>query len=148
MGDLNTQFEDYPGTLQYTVAIDNYSVVDGNFMYFDLPYTPSLFPAGADRRSLPLYLSEKSQNTTRIEMELPPTFQKVAIAPQNETLLIPGTTDGAKIDASSATGGKFIITDQLETSPAIVGPQDYPAILKVESTLSNKSSQAFLLEKS
>jgi transglutaminase-like putative cysteine protease len=147
VGDLTTDFTGYPGILRYTVAIDDYSVVDGNYMYFDLPYTPSLFPAGADRRLLPLYLTEKTEHTTRIEMELPPNFQKVAIAPQNQTLAVPGTAGTAKVNVV-VTGNKYIITDQLETSPAIIGPQDYPAMLKVESTLSNKSSKAFLLGKS
>ena len=45
VGDLTTQFDTYPGLEQFTVEVDNYSVVDGNYLYFDLPFTPSLFPA-------------------------------------------------------------------------------------------------------
>ena len=48
---------------------------------------------------------------------------------------------------SAATTGKYVLTDDSETSPTVISPQDYPAMLKVESTLENKSSKVFLLEK-
>ncbi len=54
VGDLITQFDTYPGLEQFTVDIDNYSVVDGKYLYFDLPFTPSLFPVSADQRALPI----------------------------------------------------------------------------------------------
>jgi hypothetical protein len=39
------------------------------------------------------------------------------------------------------------MTDELETSPAIISPKDYSSILKVDSALEKKSSKVFLLEK-
>ena len=42
VGDSITNFTNYPGVEQFTVDVDNYSVVDGKYLYFDLPYTPSL----------------------------------------------------------------------------------------------------------
>ena len=44
VGDLVTRFDAYPGVEEFTVTVDNYSVVDGKYLYFDLPFTPSLFP--------------------------------------------------------------------------------------------------------
>jgi len=58
---LATDFDAYPGVEKFTVAIDNYSVVDGNYSYFNLPFAPSLFPAGADRRALPMLVSRDSE---------------------------------------------------------------------------------------
>jgi len=43
--------------------------------------------------------------------------------------------------------GKLVLTDDFETAPAIIPAQDYPAILKVESTLEKKSAKVFLLQK-
>jgi hypothetical protein len=40
-----------------------------------------------------------------------------------------------------------VLTDELETTPAIVGPKEYPALLKLESALHQKSAKIFLLEK-
>jgi hypothetical protein len=34
--------------------------------------------------------------------------------------------------------------DEFDTTPAIIEPQEYTAMLKVESTLEQKSSKAFL----
>src|SRR5207344_2191336 len=54
IGDLTTTFNTYPGVEQFTVEVDHFSVVDNRYSYFDLPFTPSLFPPGADTRTLPL----------------------------------------------------------------------------------------------
>jgi transglutaminase-like putative cysteine protease len=147
VGDLVTQFDTYPGLEQYMVEIDNYSVVDGKYLYFDLPFMPSLFAAGADRRALPMYISWHSENTVRTEIELPPGFRHVVIAPKSENLYEPDGGGTARI-TSTESAGKYVMTDNFEISSAIISPRDYAALLKVESTLGRKSSTVFLLEKS
>jgi hypothetical protein len=146
VGDLTTQFETYPGMEQFTADVDNYSVLDGNYFYFDLPFTPSLMPVGADRRALPLFLSRGSDNTVRTEIALPPGFRRVVMAPGSETLAAPDGSGQAKIE-SSGSAGQWAITDTFETAPAIIPPPDYGALLKVESALGRKSARVFLLEK-
>ncbi|MGA2174551.1 MAG: DUF3857 domain-containing protein [Verrucomicrobiota bacterium] len=146
VGDLKTQFDSYPGLEQFTVEVDHYSVVDGNYFYFDLPFKPSLLPAGADRRTLPLFIAHPSDNAVRTEIAWPAGFRRVIIAPKSETLDEPDGAGEARI-ASNEAAGKWVITHQLETAPAIVNPKDYPALLKVESALGRKDSKVFLLEK-
>ena len=143
VGDLKTRFDTYPGLEQFTVEVDNYSVVDGKYLYFDLPFTPSLFPAGADRRALPLYLARTDRNTIRTEIDLPQEFRHEVIAPQSRNLDVPDGGGTARI-TSAETPGKCVITDEFDTSPAIIEPRDYSAMLKVESTLERKSSKVFL----
>ncbi len=144
VGDLITKFDTYPGRQQYTVEVDNYAVVDGKYCYFDLPFTPSLFPVGADRRILPLYAPEQGTETIHTEINLPPSFRRVVIAPPGEKLQAPGGT--ARITSANA-GGKYEITHQFTTIPTIVAPGDYADRLKAESALRQKSSRVFLLEK-
>jgi hypothetical protein len=121
--------------------------VDGNYLYFDLPFTPSLFQLpGGEHRSLPFMLSQLETSSVRTEIELPPGFRGVVIAPGSETLDAPAGGGKARLSSSSA-GGKFVLTDDFETSPAVISPQDYPAMLKVESTLEKKSAKVFLLQK-
>ncbi len=146
LGGLVTQFDTYPGLEQFTVEIDNYGVVDGNYLYFDLPFTPSLFAAGADRRALPLLISGHQRESVRTEIELPAGFRRLVMAPRSESLTAPGGGGQARVTATSAPG-RCAITHQLETSPAIVSPGDYPALLKLEAALGRKSSKVFLLEK-
>jgi len=143
VGDLKTQFDVYPGVEEFTVDVDNYSVVDGKYLYFDLPFTPSLIPAGTDRRSLPLFLSRSDRNTIRAEIELPEKFRQEVIAPPSRDLNVPDGGGDAKI-VSTETPGKCVISYDFASTPAIVDPRDYPAVLKLESTLEQKSSKVFL----
>ena len=143
VGDLKTRFDTYPGLEQFTVEVDNYSVVDGKYLYFDLPFTPSLFPPGADRRTLPLYLARTDRNIIRTEIDLPRGFRHEVIAPRSRNLDVPDGGGTARI-TSAQTPGRCVITDEFDTSPAIIEPRDYSAVLKVESTLERKSSKVFL----
>jgi transglutaminase-like putative cysteine protease len=144
VGDLTTQFNACPGTEQFTVEVDNYAVVDGKNLYFDLPFTPSLYRVASDHRVLPLLLSEKNIVTAQVNIELPPGFRQVTIAPRSETFTAPGGQ--ARITAAQ-TAGKYSLTYNLQSAPAIISSGDYLALLKVESSLGRKSSRVFLLQK-
>jgi transglutaminase-like putative cysteine protease len=147
VGGLTEQFDSYPGTEQFTVALDNYAVVDGKYLYFNLPFTPSLVKLpGGDQRSLPLMLSHEGTTSVRTEIQLPLGFRDVLIAPRSESLDAPSGGGKVRMTSAAATG-KLVLTDESETSPAVISPHDYPAMVKVESTLENKSSKVFLLEK-
>lgn len=147
VGDLTDQFNTYPGTEKFTVELDNYAVVAGKYLYFDLPFTPSLFQLpGGDRRSLPFMLSQEESSSVRTEIELPPGFRDVIIAPESKNLDAPEGVGKARL-ASSAGMGKYVLTDDFEMSPAVISPQDYPAMLKMESALEKKSAKVFLLQK-
>ena len=147
VGNLTEQFDSYPGTEKFSVELDNYAVADGKYLYFDLPFTPSLVQLpGGERRTLPLMLSHEGTTSVRTEIELPLGFHDILIAPGSESLDAPA--GGGKVRmTSTATAGKYVLTDDSQTSPAVINPQDYPAMLKVESTLEKKSGQVFLLEK-
>ncbi|MGA3284699.1 MAG: DUF3857 domain-containing protein [Verrucomicrobiota bacterium] len=144
VGDLTTTFDTYPGREQFSVIIDNYGVTAGKFLYFNLPFTPSLIPVGADQRALPLLISHGGKNTIRTEIELPPEFRRMVVAPKSEDLAVAGG-ERARITAKKTFGG-YVVTDEFETAPAIISPDNYQAMLKVESVLSRKSSKVFLLE--
>jgi transglutaminase-like putative cysteine protease len=146
VGDLTTRFDTYPGVEQFTADVDNYSVLDGNYFYFNLPFTPALFPAGADRRVLPLFIGEQSHRVVHTEIELPPGFRRVLMAPESETLAAPDGSGKAQI-TSTQSGGKWSMTDEFDIAPAIIPPSDYADLMKVSSTLGRKSEKTFLLEK-
>jgi len=146
IGDLVTKFDTYPGLEQYTVEMDNYAVADGKYLYFDLPFTPSLFASGADHRTLPLFLAGTDRSVIRTEIQLPPGFKQVVIEPKTETLKPPGGGGIAHISGKNS-GDKCVFTHDIEASSALVQPKDYPAMLKVQAELAKKSSRVFLLEK-
>ena len=144
MGDLTTRFDTYPGTEEFTVEVDHYAVVDGKYYYFNLP-AQSLFPAGTDRRVLPLYIGQGSQSLGRTEIDLPTGFRRMIIAPKNNTLKTASGT--AKTTVANRHEDQCVITYELATQPAIVSPKEYPALLRAESALRQKSARVFLFEK-
>jgi hypothetical protein len=143
VGDLKTAFDTYPGLEQFSVIIDNFGIAAGNYFYFNLPSPPPLMAAGADQRALPLLISQENKNTVHIAVDLPPDFQKVLIEPKSENLVAGAET--ARMTTQNTQDG-CVLTDEFETSPAIVSPAGYQAMLKVESAMGRKSSRVFLLE--
>ena len=143
-GELTTAFDTYPGHEQFTVDIDNYAVVDGKYFYFDLPFKPSLLSAGADQRTLPLFIPQGGESSIHTVITLPPGFHQTILAPPNEDLNVPGGTT-ARIARTDA-GGQSVITDQFEIVPAIINPQAYPSLLQAQAALGKKSATLFLLE--
>ncbi len=146
VGELTTRFDTYPGVEQFTADVDNYSVLDGKYFYFDLPFTPSLLPAGADRRALPLFISHGSEAVVRTEIALPAGFRHIVMAPSSKSLDAPDGSGKAEITSTDGAG-TWALTDQFETAPAIIPPTDYAALQKVESDLGRKSGKVVLLEK-
>ena len=125
------------------MIVDNYGIPAGNYLYFNLPFTPSLVPVGAEERTLPLLIAQGGRNTVRTEIELPPELRRILVAPKNEELAVAGG-EKARITARETFGG-YTVTDEFETAPAVISPATYRALLGVESTLSRKSSKLFLL---
>jgi transglutaminase-like putative cysteine protease len=146
VGDLVTRFDAYPGIEQFTVAINHYTVVDGKNMYFNLPFVPTISAPGADHRTLPIYINSTMDNTVRTEINLAPEFQHLVISPPPGQLTMPGGGESAWITETNPAG-QVIVSYEFKTTPSLVSPQDYPAMLKLESTLSKKSSRVFLLER-
>jgi hypothetical protein len=145
VGELNTSFDAYPGIEQFTVEVDRYAVVDGKYLYFDLPFTPSLFAAGEDRRVLPLFVSGRQQTVVRTEVNLPPGFQHIDVGPKSKEVAAPAGSGSVSIEAKSE-GGKYTLVHRFDTIPALVKAEQYPQMLALESGLRQKSSRVFLLQ--
>jgi transglutaminase-like putative cysteine protease len=144
-GGLTTDFNTYPGLEEFTVALDDYGVVAGKYLYFNLPFMPANSPATTDQRSLPLFLPDKDERVIRTEIELPDGFRQTDISPKSEHFAAPGGSQ-ARITQTSANG-KCVVTDQFVTVPTIVSPKDYPVLLNIQAALGRKSATTFLLER-
>jgi len=145
VSDLTTNFDGYPGVEQFAVEIDHYAVVDGKYLYFDLPYTLSLFPTYTDRHTLPLLIGAARLETVHTEIKLPAGFRRVVIAPRNEDLVAPSGAGTVHV-AAKVAGRDWSVTQDLSAKPSVVAPEEYSAILSVESVLENESARLLLLE--
>lgn len=145
VGDLTTKFDSYPGLEQFTVDLDNYGVVDGKYLYLNLPFTPSFYETGADHRSLPLFIADQRERIVHTEIELPAGFVQTDIAPKTESFSAPG---GSQIHITkTGSPGKCIVTDDFQTVPAIISPTDYLKLAGIQSALGEKSATTILLER-
>jgi hypothetical protein len=145
VGDLTTRFDAYPGLEEFTVELDNYAVADKNYLYFNLPFTPSFLDATADQRSLPLFIADEDETITRAVIGLPAGYRPTDILPVSESFSTPG---GSRVKITRTnTGDECIVTDDFTTVPAIVNAQNYPKLLDIQSALGEKSEKTFLLEK-
>ncbi|HEV2211658.1 MAG TPA: DUF3857 domain-containing protein [Verrucomicrobiae bacterium] len=143
--ELVTDFNSYPGVEQFTVVVDRYAVANGKYFYFDLPFTPSLFPPGSDQRTLPLFIASRSERLIRTEIDLPSGFRHLILGPQMETLEEPAGCGKAQVTVEN-NNGKYIIAHVLETAPAIVDPKQYAEIVHTESELGRRASRLFLFQ--
>jgi len=146
VGDLVTDFGSYPGVEQFTVEIERFAVLDGNYLYLDLPVKHGLVEAVANRRTLPLYAANHSETTIHTAIELPPGYHHLVIAPQSATYTAPDRFGHVQISTTEG-GGKFSITQQFDASPTIVSPENFPVLQEIESILENKAAGFFLLER-
>ena len=143
VGDLTTDFDHYPGVEKFTVEITHYCVVDGKNMYFNLPFVPSLMPPAGGPPSLPLFIDGAMDNTVRTEIALAPQFQHLVITPAPGQPPCPTAAKARRSPRPTPRGSGHQL--RIQTTPSIVAPGNYPAMLKLESTLSKKSSRVFLL---
>jgi hypothetical protein len=145
VGDLTTKFDSYPGLEQFTVDLDDYGVVDGKYLYLNLPFTPYFIGAATAQRSLPLYISDKRVRTVHTEIELPPGYVQTDIVPRTQTFSASG---GSQVHITeTSTPGKCVVTDEYRTAPAIINPQEYLKLVSIQSELGQKSATTFLLER-
>jgi Transglutaminase-like superfamily len=145
VGGLTTKFDTHPGLEEFTVELDDYGIVDGKYLYFSLPFTPSFFNAAADQRTLPLYISDANDQVIRVAIELPAGYHLTDIAPRSAHFAAPG---GSRVRVTETSAdGQCVITDELETVPGIIAPANYSKLLNIQSALGQKSETTFLLER-
>jgi hypothetical protein len=143
--DLKTDFSTYPGVEEFSVDLDDYGVATGNYLYFNLPFTPSQFATATDRRALPMYMPGKSERIVRAEVDLPAGYRETDVAPKSGHFAAPGGSQ-TRITKTSAAG-KCTITYDFTTRPAVISPADYPKLVNIQSALGQKSGTTFLLER-
>ena len=145
VSDLTTKFDTYPGLERFTVEMDHYGIPDGKYFYFNLPYAPTLFGTLSEQRTLPLYLPDSGDNILRAEIQLPEGFQVTDIGPKDQKFIAPGGSQ-ARINRTDADG-KTTVTAEFQTTPGVIKPKNYPALLDIQSALGSRSGTTFLLER-
>ncbi|MFO1477441.1 MAG: DUF3857 domain-containing protein [Verrucomicrobiota bacterium] len=146
VGELVTRFDTYPGVEELTVDIDQYAVLDGGRLLFQLPYRPAMRWSGMDHRTLPLLTPLGPASIIRTEIEWPKDYSRVVIAPRSEKFSAPDGAGKARIISEPGSPGQWTLTQQSQKEPAIVEAADYPKLMEMQSDLERLSRRTFLLE--
>lgn len=142
---LNTNFEAYPGTIEYSVNIPNFAILDNPYYYF---YTPSnlknLFQAEQQTRNYPYYIDKNEESKMIITTVLPKNYEEMVISPENYNFLIKTSEIDANLNEDS---GLLTQTFKIELKPSILSIENYNALVEDNKIMKSKALNSFLLKK-
>ncbi|MBM4163577.1 MAG: DUF3857 domain-containing protein [Lentisphaerae bacterium] len=151
-GDLMTDLDAYPGFRAFTVRAARYAVRDGTALTLLLPDVPSAaVPLRADRRFSPMLLGADGEHLWTCTVALPAGLMaRVPVTPPAVSLTLPGDA-GSVVGASrletAADGALTLRYDRrIRTTPALLPPELYPALLEVNRTLLNPALRTVVIE--
>jgi hypothetical protein len=147
VGEPTTDFDAYPGVVRYEVAIDDFAVVEGDYLYFSLPYSPSLLKLDSDQRALPYFIKGRTRREANATIILPPGYASVEISPTGQSTKLPGGAGEISLTGKASPGERELRLD-MEADPAVVEPKDYADLARIESALERRASWTFLLKRS
>lgn len=147
-GDLTTNFNDYPGVESFTVKVERYAVVDGDYMYLDLPYTlRNLFRLRSDERTNPIYWSGSRNSEVETEIKLPAGWRNIVFMPDAVEWDAPNDGGEVEVEIEMEEDGVLEIEHEIELDAAVISADDYDELLEINQKLSQPSAGAILLRR-
>ncbi len=142
---LVTSFSEYPGSEKYSILMSRYAIVDGDYIYFELPgILPSVPEIREDARVLPYYSPGYMRYKTSVNIEIPAGFSPVLL-PQSGTEHLPA---GGYIKiASEVKGDSITLEYEVSLTPSVTMPQDCRALAEQFSWLKNRDKKFIMLQK-
>ncbi|NNJ70106.1 MAG: DUF3857 domain-containing protein [Kiritimatiellales bacterium] len=146
--DLVTDYDDYPGRLEYTLVADRYAVRDGDFLYFTLPGgLGGLLKYRSNERTLPLAWSNYVNTTTEYNITLPAGYEPV-ILPGNFSWQAPEGAGKVDIIVDYSEAEHAIrIGQEAHLRPALIPAGEFPDIIETSRKLAHPDMHTILLRK-
>lgn len=149
--ELNTNYQDYPGTQSFTARVPRYAVRSDEFLYVILPgRLPSIAALRAAARTAPLYNSRPITLDVIYRIFLPETTSGVRIVPREVSWNAPyglGSVSCTTEVADDPDGDEpsVLITKRLNLATAVTPASYYPTLLNIDRRLRGPESQTILL---
>ena len=144
--ELVTGFDSYPGSEKYSIIMSRYAVVDGGYIYFELPgILPDVPDMREDSRTLPYYSPGYMRYKASITVEIPAGFVPVLL-PQDGIENLPADGGYIKI-ASGSRDNKITLEYEMNLTPAVTMPQDCKALAEQIAWLKNRDKRFIMLQK-
>ncbi len=144
VGELKTDFSRYPGIESFTVRVKHWAVLDGDYLYMQVPQTlKGCLPLNSDTRSNPLYLGEPTRQRVNVTVHLPKGFKLLRL-PEPLTQPLWG---GQVAMAATVKGDEAKLTYTADFPAAMVAPSDYGELFALNRRLSRVGAGMILLER-
>lgn len=137
-----------PKRCGYSLFIPQYATVRDGIFEIDLPKTGNLFPARADRRTLPLFMRKSPKKFVSEKILLPRSFTEIAGKPEKLEWSLEGPLlDRVTFSGTTPEGRKCltVVTIHHEREDMSLGSELYPSILKMNRIFNSPSSRKILL---
>ncbi|MGD9873241.1 MAG: DUF3857 domain-containing protein [Kiritimatiellia bacterium] len=148
-GDLFTDFDRYPGVVEYAVWVPDYAVLDGDFFYFPLPDSPGrILPMRADRRVNPFYFPTDSTRSLQADVTWPEGYS-VHLAPEAmREDNVAGLPVSVQLESRPGAGeNSWRMESIVSVKPAVAPASDYPIFLELDRKMAHRRNRFMLLKK-
>ncbi len=165
-GDLITDFDTHPGTVEFSARVTQFGVRDGDFLYFRLPETlDKLMRLRGDTRESPHYRDKHIRTRIVTIVALPEKFGNVElqpaeflwVAPLNSGTVavttgqwvagsaVPPELFGLDIELTGIKGRVFWVVHDADLDPALIDASDYAEMLEIMRRLGHPAARTVLL---
>ena len=148
IGDLETQFDDYPGYRKFSVDIEKYAVRSGKYLYVTLPSgMGDVLYLQSESREQEFYRGSPVHQTVNYDIKLPVNTKKVHLMPSAFNWRGPnGLGDIEYTQEVDSNNGHILITQKVDFNPAVIRPESYPMLLDLTRQLKHPSMRTILIE--
>ncbi|WP_372809119.1 DUF3857 domain-containing protein, partial [Pontiella sp.] len=145
---LITDYETYPGKMEYSVVADRYAVADGDYLYLTVPGgLGGLLKYRSNERTLPLAWNNYIDSVTEYNIVLPDGYEPV-ILPKNFSWQAPEGAGMVEIAVEYSQRANAIRMVQMaDLKPAIIPAEAFPDIIKASKQLAHPDMRTILLKK-
>jgi transglutaminase-like putative cysteine protease len=155
-GDLETEFDSYPGVEQFTVRVPRYAIGVGDYLYLTMPESlRDAFGFRSETRENPILWPGPRRIAIRTLLTLPQEFARLILQPPDIEWKAPQDAGTIRVlsyrkkeDAAQAgsSGGDaaYVIEQTLNLSPALIPATDYDGLLSIQRLLNHPSARTIL----
>ncbi|UDQ98976.1 DUF3857 domain-containing protein [Lentisphaerota bacterium WC36G] len=139
--------DNYPAVFKATLAINDYTVKDKDFLYLSLPTEKlkNIFRLNTKKRETPFYYSERNQFTISYSVSFPNNVN-IKIKPQAFNWQGPKNIGKIVCSVQQKSNNEILICYDVDLKPALLSATDYQQIVKIQEKL-NALSTRFILGK-
>jgi len=146
--ELETDFVSYPGEVSYSLDIDRFAVIDGDYMYITLPKVfDNVLGIKSGSREAPFYNPSFVMYKTVMKITVPKEYSKLLLAPESSVRAIPSNGGLLTIDVNLHGDSQLELVYEMRLAPAIIDAQDYSELFDITRWQRHSENRSILLSK-